>query len=56
VVGGVRVSTMVTAKNNFLMCIDIFPWTSHEPCISTLTNITRPPHQPRSNFYRMLGR
>jgi (2Fe-2S) ferredoxin len=25
VVGGVRVSTMVTAKNNFLMCIDIFP-------------------------------
>jgi len=25
VVGGLRVSTMVTPKNNSLMCIDIFP-------------------------------
>lgn len=55
-VGGLRVSMMVTPKNNSLMCIDIFPWTSDEPCISTLTNIRCPLHEPKSNFYRIFGR
>jgi hypothetical protein len=56
VVGGLRVSMMVTPKNNSLMCIDIFPGTSDEPCISTLTNIRCPLHEPKSNFYRIFGR
>jgi hypothetical protein len=55
-VGGLRVSTMLPPKNNSLMCIDIFPRTSDEPCISTLINIRHPPHESRSNFYRILGR
>jgi hypothetical protein len=55
-VGGLRVSMIVTPKNNSLTRIDIFPRTSDEPCISTLTNIRCPPHEPRSNFYRILRR